>query len=127
MLMDITVVVGEDEVSFNAFDVTGNLEGTLRIGNNMDTRGTLQLVDGRYEAFGQDLDLRRARIIFVGSLAEPYLDVEAVRTVDTVVAGFCLSGPVDAPTPVMISEASMPQSHAQYYSNLGMDPQSESD
>lgn len=127
MLMDITVVVGEDEVSFNAFDVTGNLEGTLRIGNNMDTRGTLQLVDGRYEAFGQDLDLRRARIIFVGSLAEPYLDVEAVRTVDTVVAGIRLSGPVNAPTTEVFSEPSMPQSDALSYIILGRAPQSQGD
>lgn len=127
MLMDITVVVGADEVTFNAFDVTGNLEGTLRIGNNMDTRGTLQLVDGRYEAFGQDLDLRRARIIFVGALAEPYLDIEAVRTVDTVVAGIRLSGPVNAPVTEVFSEPSMPQSDALSYIILGRAPQSQGD
>ncbi|HLV77281.1 MAG TPA: translocation/assembly module TamB domain-containing protein [Marinobacter sp.] len=127
MLMDITVVVGEDEVSFNAFDVTGNLEGTLRIGNDMDTRGTLQLVDGRYQAFGQDLDLRRARITFVGSLAEPYLDIEAVRTVDSVVAGIRLTGPVSSPATEVFSEPSMPQSDALSYIILGRAPQSQGD
>src|SRR5690554_5444883 len=109
MLMDITVVVGEDEVSFNAFDVTGNLEGTLRIGNDMDTRGTLQLVDGRYQAFGQDLDLRRARITFVGSLAEPYRDFEAVRRGVSVLGGFGLPGPASSPAPEWFSGRSCPR------------------
>ena len=127
MLMDVTVVVGEDEVSFAAFGVTGNLEGTLRIGNKMDTRGALQLVNGRYEAFGQELDLRRARILFVGALTRPYLDIEAVREVDTVVAGIRLSGPVDEPETEVFSEPSMPQSDALSYVILGRPPRGQGD
>ena len=127
MLMDVTVVVGEDEVSFAAFGVTGNLEGTMRIGNNMDTRGALQLVNGRYEAFGQELDLRRARILFVGALTRPYLDIEAVREVDTVVAGIRLSGPVDEPETEVFSEPSMPQSDALSYVILGRPPRGQGD
>ncbi|HCP22476.1 MAG TPA: translocation/assembly module TamB, partial [Marinobacter hydrocarbonoclasticus] len=127
MLMDVTVVVGEDEVSFAAFGVTGDLEGTLRIGNNMDTRGALQLVNGRYEAFGQELDLRRARILFVGALTRPYLDIEAVREVDTVIAGIRLSGPVDAPETEVFSEPSMPQSDALSYVILGRPPRGQGD
>lgn len=127
MLMDVTVVVGEGEVSFAAFGVTGDLEGTLRIGNNMDTRGALQLVNGRYEAFGQELDLRRARILFVGALTQPYLDIEAVREVDTVVAGIRLSGPVDAPETEVFSEPSMPQSDALSYVILGRPPRGQGD
>ena len=127
MLMDVTVVVGEDEVSFAAFGVTGNLEGTLRIGNKMDTRGALQLVNGRYDAFGQELDLRRARILFVGALTRPYLDIEAVREVDTVVAGIRLSGPVDEPETEVFSEPSMPQSDALSYVILGRPPRGQGD
>ena len=127
MLMDVTVVVGEDEVSFAAFGVTGNLEGTLRIGNKMDTRGALQLVNGRYDAFGQELDLRRARILFVGALNRPYLDIEAVREVDTVVAGIRLSGPVDEPETEVFSEPSMPQSDALSYVILGRPPRGQGD
>lgn len=123
MLMDVTVVVGEDKVTFDAFGVTGNLQGTLRIGNDMDTRGSLQLVDGQYQAFGQELELRRARILFVGALAEPYLDIEAVRRVDSVVAGIRLSGPVNAPETEVFSEPSMPQADALSYVILGRPPQ----
>ena len=125
--MDVTVVVGEDVVSFSGFGVTGDLEGTLRIGNNMDTRGALQLVDGRYEAYGQELELRRARLVFVGPLSEPYLDIEAVRRVDTVVAGIRLSGPVSSPRTEVFSEPEMPQTDALSYVILGRAPQSRGD
>src|SRR5690606_34458126 len=127
MLMDITVVVGEDEVTFDAFGLTGNLEGTLRIGNNMDTRGALRLINGRYEAFGQELDLRRARVVFVGALTEPYLDIEAVREVDTVVAGIRLSGPISEPETEVFSEPAMPQSDALSYVILGRPPRGRGD
>ncbi len=125
--MDVTVVVGEDRVSFKGFGVTGNLKGTLRIGNDMDTRGALQLVDGQYEAYGQELELRRARLQFVGPLTEPYLDIEAVRRVDTVVAGIRLSGPVSAPRTEVFSEPEMPQTDALSYVILGRPPQSQGD
>lgn len=127
MNMDVTVRVGEDEVTFAAFGVTGNLEGTLRIGNDMDTRGTLQLVDGNYEAYGQDLELRTARLLFVGNLTEPYLEIEAVREVGTVVAGLRLSGPVQSPSTEVFSNPDMPQSDALSYLILGRAPQSQGD
>jgi translocation and assembly module TamB len=125
--MDVTVSVGEDQVTFKAFGVQGDLEGTLRIGNNMDTRGTLQLVNGQYEAYGQELTLRRARLLFVGDLTQPYLDIEAIRTVDTVVAGIRLSGPVQSPTTEVFSSPDMPQSDALSYVILGRAPQSRGD
>ena len=127
MPMDVTVVVGQDRVTFEAFGVTGDLEGTLRIGDNMNTRGALQLINGRYEKFGQELELRRARVQFVGPLTQPYLDIEAVRTVDTVIAGIRLSGPVDEPETEVFSEPSMPQSDALSYLILGRAPRGQSD
>ncbi|WP_111497748.1 translocation/assembly module TamB domain-containing protein [Marinobacter bohaiensis] len=123
LAMDVTVVVGqaegEDKVSFEGFGVTGNLQGELRIGNNLDTRGTLQMVDGQYKAYGQELEIRRARLLFVGPISQPYIDIEAVRTVDTVVAGIRLSGPADEPEAEVFSEPSMPQSEALSYVILG--------
>ena len=125
--MDVSVVVGEDQVTFSAFGVTGDLEGSLRISNDMDTRGTLQLVNGQYEAYGQELELRRARLLFVGNLAQPYLDIEAVRRVDTVVAGIRLTGPVQSPETEVFSNPDMPQTDALSYVILGRPPQSQGD
>jgi len=125
--MDVRVLVGEDKVTFSAFGLTGDLEGTLRIGNDMDTRGTLQLVNGNYDAYGQELELRRARLIFVGNLTQPYLDIEAVRTVDSVVAGLRLTGSVTGPETEVFSVPDMPQTDALSYLILGRAPQSRSD
>jgi len=127
MPMDVTVIVGQDRVTFEAFGVTGDLKGTLRISDNMDTRGALQLINGRYEKFGQELELRRARVQFVGPLTQPYLDIEAIRTVDTVVAGIRLSGPVNEPETEVFSEPPMPQSDALSYLVLGRPPGAQSD
>jgi len=128
MNMDVTVRVGgEDVVTFAAFGVTGNLQGTLRIGNDMDTRGTLQLVEGHYEAYGQELELRTARLLFVGNITEPYLEIEAIREVGTVVAGLRLSGPVQSPSTEVFSNPDMPQSDALSYLILGRAPQSQGD
>ncbi|MDX1800651.1 MAG: translocation/assembly module TamB domain-containing protein, partial [Marinobacter sp.] len=117
--MDVTVNVGKDKVTFKGFGVTGNLDGSLRIGNNMDTRGVLQLKDGSYSAYGQELTLRRARVVFVGPISQPYLDIEAIRKVDSVTAGIRLSGPVSEPQTEVFSEPSMPQSEALSYVILG--------
>ena len=122
MPMDVTLVVGQDRVTFDAFGLTGDLKGTLRIGNNMDTRGALQLVNGQYQKFGQDLELRRARVQFLGPLTEPYLDIEAIRTVEAVVAGIRLTGPVSAPETEIFSEPPMPQTDALSYLVLGRAP-----
>jgi translocation and assembly module TamB len=125
--MDVTVVVGNDQVSFNGFGVTGNLEGTLRIGNDMDTRGALQLKNGQYQKYGQELKLRRARLLFTGPLSQPYLDIEAIRRVDTVIAGLRVSGPVSAPQTEVFSEPPMPETDALSYLILGRAPRGQSE
>lgn len=121
MNMDITVVVGKEKVTFTGFGVQGNLKGDLHIGNNMNTQGTLSMVDGSYSAYGQELTLRRARLVFVGPVSEPYLDIEAIRKIeaDNVVAGIRLSGPASSPDTEIFSEPPMPQQDALSYVILG--------
>ncbi|MGP4844961.1 translocation/assembly module TamB domain-containing protein [Marinobacter sp. 1Y8] len=119
LMMDVTVTVGADKVTFKGFGVTGNLKGELRIGNNLNTRGVLKLVDGNYKAYGQELELRRARLLFVGPVSEPYLDIEAVRRVDAVIAGIRLKGPADEPQAEVFSEPPMSQQEALSYVVLG--------
>lgn len=117
--MDVSVNVGEDRVSFKGFGVTGDLAGSLAIGNNLDTRGALQLNEGNYEAYGQKLELRRARLVFAGPVSQPYLDIEAIRVVDNVTAGIRLSGPVSEPQTEVFSEPPMPQGEALAYLVFG--------
>lgn len=121
MNMDILVEVGQERVSFSGFGLQANLAGHMQIGDNLDTRGELQLKDGRYKAYGQNLSIRRARILFTGPLAEPFLDIEAVRRIeaDDVTAGLRISGSTRQPRVEIFSEPSMNQSQALSYLVMG--------
>nr|WP_249341960.1 translocation/assembly module TamB domain-containing protein [Pseudomonas sp. PCH44] len=119
MAMDIDVVVGQDTLSFSGFGLTANLLGHVHIGDNMDTRGELSLADGRYRAYGQRLTIRRARLLFAGPIDQPYLDIEAIRKVDDVIAGIRLNGSAEQPTTTVFSEPAMSQEQALSYLVLG--------
>ncbi|MFP5425229.1 MAG: translocation/assembly module TamB domain-containing protein [Gammaproteobacteria bacterium] len=117
--MDIDVEVGREKLSFSGFGLTANLLGHVHIGDNMDTRGELSLADGRYRAYGQRLTIRRARLLFAGPIDQPYLDIEAIRQVDDVIAGIRLSGSAEQPTTQVFSEPAMSQEQALSYLILG--------
>ena len=123
MAMDIDVEVGEDQLNFAGFGLTAKVQGHVHIGDNMDTRGELWLNDGRYRAYGQRLNVRRARLLFAGPLDQPFLDIEAVRVVvessRTVTAGIRLSGSAEQPTTQIFSEPAMAQEDALSYLVLG--------
>ncbi|WP_248750411.1 translocation/assembly module TamB domain-containing protein [Pseudomonas sp. MWU15-20650] len=123
MAMDIDVEVGEDQLNFSGFGLTAKVQGHVHIGDNMDTRGELWLNDGRYRAYGQRLNVRRARLLFAGPLDQPFLDIEAVRIVTessrTVTAGIRLSGSAEQPTTQIFSEPAMAQEDALSYLVLG--------
>ena len=117
--MDITVVVGQEELNFSGFGLTADVAGDIHIGNQLDTRGELALNRGRYRAYGQRLTIRRARLLFVGPIDQPFLDVEAIRQVDEVVAGLRITGSAAAPRVEVFSEPAMAQEQALSYLVLG--------
>ncbi|MBM5459324.1 translocation/assembly module TamB [Pseudomonas sp. P66] len=117
--MDIDVEVGSDKLSFSGFGLTANLLGHVHIGDNLDTRGELSLADGRYRAYGQRLTIRRARLLFAGPIDQPYLDIEAIRQTDDVIAGIRLSGSAEQPTTQVFSEPAMSQEQALSYLVMG--------
>ena len=117
--MDITVVVGQELLTFSGFGLSADLVGQIHIGNNMDTRGELRLNNGRYRAYGQRLTIRRARLLFAGPIDQPYLDIEAIRQIDDVIAGIRLTGSAEQPTTQIFSEPAMSQEQALSYLILG--------
>jgi translocation and assembly module TamB len=73
-----------DAVTFEGLGVTTRLSGGLRIsqaddGTPLSGEGSLQLVDGRYVAFGREMIIERGSLNFFGSLTDPVLDVRASR------------------------------------------------
>ena len=117
--MDITVVVGQELLTFSGFGLNADLVGQVHIGNDMDTRGELRLNNGRYRAYGQKLTIRRARLLFAGPIDQPYLDIEAIRQTDNVIAGIRLTGSAEQPTTQVFSEPAMSQEQALSYLILG--------
>ncbi len=124
MAMDIDVEVGQNKLSFSGFGLSADLLGHLHIGDNLDTRGELNLNNGRYRAYGQRLSIRRARLLFAGPIDQPYLDIEAIRTVDEVTAGLRISGNAELPKTEVFSEPAMNQEQALSYLVMGRPPNS---
>lgn len=117
--MDITLKVGAERLRFEGFGLTAELRGNLQVGNNLAGRGTLELLKGRYRAYGQRLELRRARLLFAGPLSQPFLDIEAVRVTGDVTAGLRLTGSALQPRSEIFSTPAMSQEQALSWLLLG--------
>ncbi|WP_415755314.1 translocation/assembly module TamB domain-containing protein [Pseudomonas leptonychotis] len=117
--MDVEVDVGQQRLTFSGFGLHAEVQGRVHIGNDLDTRGELNLNKGRFRAYGQRLDVRRARLLFAGPIDQPFLDIEAVRQVDDVTAGLRLSGNAAQPTSTVFSEPAMSQEQALSYLVMG--------
>ncbi|MFT2090543.1 translocation/assembly module TamB domain-containing protein [Paraglaciecola sp. 2405UD69-4] len=111
-----------NEVKLDAFGLTTDLQGQLRIRNkkaDLLASGEVQLVNGKYKAYGQNLIIREGDILFNSTLDKPYLNVEAIRdpdlTEDDVVAGLRVEGGVESPTVTVFSEPDMEQQQSLSY------------
>ncbi|SKA46526.1 translocation and assembly module TamB [Enterovibrio nigricans DSM 22720] len=129
----INVNIGDD-VRLEAFGLKTNLEGKLDVQSNKkgpSVGGDVNLVDGTYSSFGQDLLIKKGLILFNGPPEQPYLQVEAIRNPDNiedgVEAGIRVTGPADAPEVQVFSDPAMPQANALSYLTRGRNLDSESD
>lgn len=117
--MDVVLNVGAERLQFSGFGLNADLRGRLQVGDNLAGRGMLELLNGRYRAYGQRLELRRARLLFAGPLSQPFLDIEAVRVTGDVTAGLRLTGPAAQPRSEIFSKPAMSQEQALSWLLLG--------
>ncbi|MDP5186266.1 MAG: translocation/assembly module TamB [Alishewanella sp.] len=129
---DIRVQLGQ-AVSLSAFGLKTRLNGDLRVQQqqfNPTVRGEVNLQDGTFRAYGQDLLIRQGKMTFSGPADQPFLNVEAIRNPinmeDDVIAGIRVTGPADQPVISIFSEPSKPQANALSYLIMGRDLDSES-
>ena len=94
----VTLTLGGD-MQFAAYGLKSGLGGSLEIrqsGGALQLFGDVNLVDGRFQAFGQNLLIRRGEILFSGPPGQPRLDFEAIRNPDVtehdVIAGLRVDG-----------------------------------
>jgi translocation and assembly module TamB len=70
--------------------------------------GTIRLRDGRFDAYGQQLDIARGFLTFQGLLDDPALDVRAVRKGLAVEPGVQVSGTARRPVVRLVSDPELP-------------------
>jgi translocation and assembly module TamB len=82
--------------------------------------GELELQEGTFKAYGQDLTIERGRLIFNGPLSNPGIDLRAYRKADDgTTAGIEAKGTAQAPQVTLWSDPAMTQSEALAYLLLG--------
>jgi translocation and assembly module TamB len=119
----IEVVIGPD-VHFEGFGFASDVEGELRVRQEPRAQptvlGELRFVDGRFAAYGQNLEIDPGRVVFSGPVADASLDVTALRTAsDGTVAGFLVSGNIMSPEIEITSDPAMADADALSYIMYG--------
>ena len=110
----VEVVLG-DKVRFEGFGLKTRLAGSItaieRPGKLTAGRGELHLIDGRYQAYGQDLAIDTGRLIFGGGpIINPAVDLSASRTPrEDIKVGVQVRGPLDSPSLNLYSSPPMNQ------------------
>jgi translocation and assembly module TamB len=122
LALDLTLAMGDD-VQLNGFGLDGQLGGRLRVssvpGREMTGSGSLE-IDGRYEAYGQELEITRGRLVWSNTaIADPILDIRAQRELGDVIAGIAVTGRASAPEANAYSNQGGSQSDALAYLTLG--------
>ncbi len=120
---EIRIRLGDD-VQLDTFGLQGKLAGsvgtTTSTGDIAVGRGELSVSNGKYEAYGQNLDIARGRLLFDASpLDDPGLDIQAERTIDTVKVGLNVRGTLREPRFGFYSEPSMTQTQIMSYLLVG--------
>ena len=120
---DIDLQLGEN-VFFSGFGLQSKLTGGLKLQQQkqrgMQAIGEIQLdKEAKYEAYGQKLNIRRGQILFAGSIAQPALEIEAIKEVDSKIVGVRVEGRANAPTLTLFSDTAMNQDEMLGYLLLG--------
>ena len=130
--INIKLVIAEP-ITLEGQGFEGNASGQLTVteqsGKPPRARGEL-LLAGQYQAYGQDLTIRRGKLIYVDSpIDDPGVDLEAIRTVDEQVAGVRVTGLASSPKIEIFAEPALSETEALSYLVLGrgLDDSSEQD
>jgi translocation and assembly module TamB len=104
-----------DNVTIETYGLSGHITGSITETTTPDqpTRaaGELQVKDGEYVALARKLDIERGRLIYSGGLlADPAIDIRAVKVFPDVKAGVNVRGTLREPRLSFFSEPSIPQS-----------------
>lgn len=120
---EVRIVLG-DRVTVEGFGFEGRIDGAVKVTDSPEAptlaSGNLIIEEGRYQAYGQDLQVERGRISYAASpLDNPGLDFRAFRKVEDVIAGVKVRGTAQAPELSVYSSPTMSQADTLSYLMLG--------
>ena len=119
----VNLTLGE-QVSFIGFGFDGTFGGRLLVEDRPDElstgTGEITILEGRYRAYGQRLDIDKGRLLFGGgALDNPGLDLRAQRQVSDVTVGLTISGRLQQPKIELFSVPAMGETEMLSYLLLG--------
>ncbi|WP_218240947.1 translocation/assembly module TamB domain-containing protein [Comamonas fluminis] len=116
------------DFALQGFGITTRLRGNLEVkgasylGGPPSVTGEIRTEQGRYRAWGQSLDVDNGLIRFNGPMANPSLDILALRPNITVKAGVQVLGTASAPRVLLYSDPDLPDAEKLSWVVMGRDP-----
>jgi translocation and assembly module TamB len=127
---NVIVSLGKD-VRLKGLGLRASLMGDIGIkqkpGGIVLLNGEVQIPDGIYKAYGQNLTIQRGRLLFVGPIDETAMDIDAVRIVNSVTAGLKIRGSIKTSEVTLFSSPQQTQENTLSYIVLGKPIGAESD
>ncbi len=126
--VDVNIILGED-IKIEAGDFRGVLQGQLQVVQTPELAasgtGTIEVVNGEYVLYGQQLNIKKGKILFAGGPVDnPKLDLDVARDVPAyeVTAGAKIMGTAQAPILQLYADPSMPDASILSFILLGQPP-----
>ncbi|MBS0849190.1 translocation/assembly module TamB domain-containing protein [Citrobacter sp. JGM124] len=111
-----------NNVKLDAFGLKASLTGKLAVTQDkqgLGLNGQIQIPQGRFSAYGQDLMVRKGELLFSGPPEQPYVNIEAIRNPDAtennVIAGVRVMGLAPEPKVEIFSDPVMSQQEVLSY------------
>ena len=114
-----------DKVWLRGFGFEGRLLGSLHVRQSPNeltkASGVINIMDGKYSAYGQNLDIEKGTLNYAASpIDNPTVDIRATRkTSNDVVAGLQITGQAQSPSIKLYSDPVMDDSDILAYIILG--------
>lgn len=109
--LDVNVDLGR-HFHFSGAGVDSRLRGALRLQGEGTTglraSGSIRTADGRFDAYGQKLEIEQGILTFNGLVNNPGLNVRAMRRNQAVAAGVSITGTAQRPVITLVSDPAVP-------------------
>lgn len=115
---DINIRLGT-EINLQGFGLDTGIEGALKLrgrsGKPINTDGSLNMVDGKYSAYGKELTIEQGELYFNGPLDEPRMNLRVINPIDDIKVGLAITGSPQQPESQLFSTPPMSDTEALSY------------